>query len=290
MPRRFDPAELAQRITEGIERPAEKVRAVHDWIVRNTAYDLEGYRRDDIRSVYFRPTGVIDHGMAVCQGYADATKLLLDALGIETLVVHNDDHAWNMVKLEGIWYHLDVTWDDPVPDRPGRVRYEYFLISEARIGRDHDLPSGLPPAPRDWTEAERPVPEPITPAAGPIRRRWFRLYADRTGTSATFLASPSRSDLRLDRAAAKLYFHDLVDLEGDAFYRYFPRDGRPLLEFSFDSLWRAKEAAPDVNRFLRNRDWLGRHATALEIGDRLILFSNRAARPLPELALVVREQ
>lgn len=54
-------------------------------------------------------------------------------------------HAWNIVQIDGEWYHVDTTWDDPIPNREGYVRYEYFLKSDAAMSFDHnnwDTPHG----------------------------------------------------------------------------------------------------------------------------------------------------
>lgn len=47
-------------------------------------------------------------------------------IGIATIAYSSGSHAWNEVNLRGKWYHLDTTWDEPVPDVPGRV---YMTIS-----------------------------------------------------------------------------------------------------------------------------------------------------------------
>ena len=48
-----------------------------------------------------------------------------------------EGHAWNLVKLDDEWFSLDVTWDDPVPDVEGRVKYGYFLINDEILGYTH---------------------------------------------------------------------------------------------------------------------------------------------------------
>ena len=62
---------------------------------------------------------------------------MLNESGIETKIVlgkgNGEDHAWNLVKLHDIWYHLDCTWDDPVPDVKGRVLYNYFNLNDEKI-------------------------------------------------------------------------------------------------------------------------------------------------------------
>ena len=66
-----------------------------------------------------------------------AYQLLMDMAGVPCEVVTNDTHAWNVVQIDGEWYHVDTTWDDPTPNREGYVRYNYFLKSDAYMSRDH---------------------------------------------------------------------------------------------------------------------------------------------------------
>ena len=67
-------------------------------------------------------------GRAVCQGYSLLTYKMMWEAGIEARIVDGEamNHSWNMVNICGNWYHLDVTWDDPVPDVSGRVLYGYY--------------------------------------------------------------------------------------------------------------------------------------------------------------------
>ena len=60
----------------------------------------------------------------------------------------------NMVKLCNNWYHLDVTWDDPVPDRPGHLSYKYYNLSDLEISTDHTLPEGYPGAELSYIEGD----------------------------------------------------------------------------------------------------------------------------------------
>jgi len=113
----------------------EKVRAVNDFIVANTAYTDQ--TSSSPHSAY---TVLAEHG-GVCQGYALLAHSMLQKLGIETKYivgyVGQEGHAWNLVKLDGQWYHLDTTWNDPVPDRKGAVRYQYFLVDDRTMAKDH---------------------------------------------------------------------------------------------------------------------------------------------------------
>ena len=131
---------LKSIITKDME-DVDKVKAVHDYIVLNTAYDYDNLKKGTIPSESFTIEGVLYKGIAVCQGYAFAFQMFMDLLGIDSkIVVGTADgvsHAWNMVSLKGDWYHVDVTWDDPVPDREGVVQYNYFLVTDAVMEVSH---------------------------------------------------------------------------------------------------------------------------------------------------------
>ena len=117
---------------QGLGSDYERIRAVHDWLVRNCVYTQED---DDI--VAHTSYGALVRRDAVCQGYTGAFKLLLARLGIPCEVVVSEamDHQWNMVFLDGAWYHVDVTWDDPVPDQgyDAPISYDNFLRGDDGI-------------------------------------------------------------------------------------------------------------------------------------------------------------
>jgi hypothetical protein len=113
----------------------QKEKAIHDYIVANVAYDttLEKY------SAYEG----LKNGLTVCSGYAQLAYKMLNQSGIDAKIVvgtaNGGGHAWNLVKLNNIWYHLDCTWDDPVPDVKGRILYNYFNLSDEQISKDHSF-------------------------------------------------------------------------------------------------------------------------------------------------------
>lgn len=124
----------------------EKVKAIHDYIVLNTAYDYENYLNDTIPEVSGTAYGVLVKGTGVCGGYADTMKYLLQKLNIECYYVigtvdsikkRDDNHAWNIVKIDNKYYHIDSTWDDPAPNIEGHVRHKYFLLTDEQISKDH---------------------------------------------------------------------------------------------------------------------------------------------------------
>lgn len=122
---------------------AEKVLALHDFLVLNTNYDLSSDNLEDLPIASFSAFGVFGRGIAVCEGYAHAMNHLLREAGMDSVMATNEEinHAWNMVKVDGQWYNVDATWDDPVTDGygdgciEGYVGHDYLLLSDAELER-----------------------------------------------------------------------------------------------------------------------------------------------------------
>lgn len=129
-------AEILSNVNGNQMTDYEKVKFVNDYIVKNTEYGS-----DTVNASPHSAYAVIKEGKAVCQGYALLALKMLKALGVETRYVVGEvktgGHAWNLVKVNNQWYHLDTTWNDPVPDRPNTVSYKYFLIDDAKLRIDH---------------------------------------------------------------------------------------------------------------------------------------------------------
>lgn len=122
--------------------PLQKEKAIHDYLVTHTKYDSENYEEGTVPDESYTPYGVLVKGTGVCSGYARAAALLLYKAGIECMLQDGytntiGAHEWNKVKIDGVWYHLDVTFDDPVPDGGEEISYEYFNISDEQIRKDH---------------------------------------------------------------------------------------------------------------------------------------------------------
>ena len=123
----------------------EKVKAIHDHIINYTEYDYERYLNGTVPEVSHSARGVFEYGLAVCQGYAYAFELLCDLAGLEcdyvTGTAGGGGHAWNQVKVDGKWYNIDVTWDDPIYYLNGVLTpylgYDYFLVSDEVLYQDH---------------------------------------------------------------------------------------------------------------------------------------------------------
>jgi hypothetical protein len=115
---------------------AEKVLAVNDYIAASCEYDSAAADAGDGFTHSYSSYGALVNGVAVCQGYALAFIDLMNRLNVNTLMVTSVDmdHAWNLVSLNGSWYHVDTTWNDPVPDMLGYVEHKYLLLSDSAIG------------------------------------------------------------------------------------------------------------------------------------------------------------
>lgn len=118
--------------------PKEKIRVIHDYIIDHTEYDKLKYenKNDD---TYKSNTayGVLIEGYGTCNGYADAMEIFLDKINIINYKISNEEHIWNLVYLDGKWYHLDLTWDDPISDI-NINRDTYFLISTKTLEKIND--------------------------------------------------------------------------------------------------------------------------------------------------------
>ena len=111
---------------------AEKTLALHDYLAQSITY---GGNTDDPHSAY----DALVNQQCVCDGYSKALNLLLSQIDVPSFMVTSDamNHAWNMVQLEGNWYHVDVTFDDPIrnydPEPSDYVRYTNFLLTDEQM-------------------------------------------------------------------------------------------------------------------------------------------------------------
>lgn len=137
---------------EKLARPAmnlgeeEKLLYIHDFICRNVFYDKlkKQYSHEII--------GPLGQGVGVCEGIAKSVKILCDALGIWCAIAISGNnpekgikyrHAWNVVKIGGKYYHLDATFDNSLGKGADKqaaeeLRYDYFLLGDSQIFRDHE--------------------------------------------------------------------------------------------------------------------------------------------------------
>jgi len=115
----------------------QEALAVNDYFAVNFQYSPKG-------NYNYSPEVLFSDLNGVCQAYSLAYEYVMMQLGIPCKIATSSamNHAWNVVQIGGNWYHLDVTWDDPIPDLGGRAGHQYFLHSDAAISdtihRHHD--------------------------------------------------------------------------------------------------------------------------------------------------------
>ncbi len=130
--------DVVRMLTENCTTDVEKALVVHDHLVRTITYSkkLGTHIPHDIEG------GILEK-QCVCEGYALAYKYYMNRLGVPCKVVSGaaggESHAWNQIEIDGKWYMVDATWDDP-NDSDHTVKHQYFLKSE------HDFPR------HDWVK------------------------------------------------------------------------------------------------------------------------------------------
>ena len=118
----------------------EKLLYIHDFICQNVRYDKlkKAYSHEII--------GALGHGVGVCEGIAKSVKALCDKLGVWCIVAVSEAnpekgikyrHAWNVVRIDKKYYHLDVTFDNTLGKKE-QLRYDYFRLCDKQLFRDHE--------------------------------------------------------------------------------------------------------------------------------------------------------
>ena len=116
----------------------EKIKIIHDYIINNTEYDI--LKNNNINDTTYKSNtayGALIEGYATCNGYSDAMAIFLNKLDIINYKISNDKHIWNLVYIDGKWYHLDLTWDDPISSA-NTTRDTYFLITTKELEEIND--------------------------------------------------------------------------------------------------------------------------------------------------------
>ena len=130
----------------------EKIAYVHDYIALHYGYDQRALSEETKDLAVYDAYRMLKEGIGVCQAYSLLTRYLLKRLGVacECVSCHELNHEWNLVKIGGSWYHIDVTWDD-WDDKGlyGQVSHAYFLSSDAAFddGGHHSNSGWASPAP-----------------------------------------------------------------------------------------------------------------------------------------------
>ena len=102
----------------------DKIKAFHNHIVNKTKYDQDNTFES------YTAYNLLTSGISICGGYSDIMAIYLNTLGIKNYKITSKNHIWNLVELDGKWYHLDVTWDDPIAsDGKQYLIPNFFMIS-----------------------------------------------------------------------------------------------------------------------------------------------------------------
>ena len=125
----------------------EKVVQVNQYLIELLEYSTES--GDNAYNIY----GALMQRKCVCEGYAESFKYIMDALDIPCILVigeacnsegNTENHEWNYVQIDGIWYAMDVTWNDPILVGGGRLTAnlkEKYLLKGTGINQNH-FPNG----------------------------------------------------------------------------------------------------------------------------------------------------
>ena len=125
-------------IIKGDMTTEEKIKKIHNYIIDSTKYDT--LKTENIYDDTYKSNtayGVLIQGYGICSGYSDTMAIFLNKLGIENYKISNDTHIWNLVHINGVWTHLDTTWDDPISDN-NLNRDTYFLIDYEELTKLDD--------------------------------------------------------------------------------------------------------------------------------------------------------
>ena len=120
---------ISKEITDKMN-DKEKIKKIHNYIINNTKYDQD--RSDNKITNYSSDNayGVLTENYGVCGGYTDTMMLFLERFDIKSIRISSENHIWNYVYLDDEWFHLDLTWDDPISnDNKDILDDTYFLIN-----------------------------------------------------------------------------------------------------------------------------------------------------------------
>lgn len=112
------------------------IKLAHDYIINNSKYDSQ---RSDHNIINYKSDiayGPLLEGYGICGGYTDAMMLVLERLNIPSYKISSETHVWNAININNTWYHLDLTWDDPVTStNTNLLEHNFFLINTTKLSQ-----------------------------------------------------------------------------------------------------------------------------------------------------------
>lgn len=136
--------EIVSKVIKKDMKDYEKEKVLQDYLVKNCKYDKDSFNKGIFNKNNDAYSALINK-FSMCQGYSQAMKKLLNEAGIECKLVFGTiidekekdkkklGHAWNMVKIDGSYYHLDVTWNDTEKNHKEYNRYDFFNLTDEEI-------------------------------------------------------------------------------------------------------------------------------------------------------------
>lgn len=126
--------EIEKKIWNKDMNNEDKIKEAHNYIINNSKYDKN---RSDNNVVEYKSDtayGTLLEGYSLCGGYTDTMELFLEDMKVKSYKVSSENHVWNAVNLNNTWYHLDLTWDDPITtDGSDILEYNFFLITTEEL-------------------------------------------------------------------------------------------------------------------------------------------------------------
>lgn len=126
--------EIEKEIWNSSMSNEDKIKEVHNYIINNSKYDKDRSDNNIVKYKSDTAYGSLLEGYSLCGGYTDAMELFLEDMGIKNYKISSENHVWNAVYLNDAWYHLDLTWDDPITtDGSDILEYNFFLITTSEL-------------------------------------------------------------------------------------------------------------------------------------------------------------
>lgn len=120
----------------------QKIQAIHDYIVNNSEYDEKNANLDLISDnlEVGKANNILLNHIGLCGSYTDTIAIFLNKMGLENYKISSDTHVWNYVKLDK-FYHIDVTWDDPITSNGSNLlTHDFFLLTtEQLLSKDNKM-------------------------------------------------------------------------------------------------------------------------------------------------------
>ena len=126
--------DIINKELKNINEKKEIVKLAHNYIINHSKYDSDKSDKNINNYLSSIADGPLLQGYGICGGYTDAMAIILDRFNIPNFKIISENHIWNAVKIDGKWYHLDLTWDDPVTsDGSDVLEYNFFLITTKEL-------------------------------------------------------------------------------------------------------------------------------------------------------------